>query len=129
MVAYMVVMGVAVGNKSWKQRERDVGELIGGKRYPANQGGLVDVESKDFVVQVKERKALSLAELTKLVEEIEGIAQAKGKAGLVAVKVRKGRGNPTPLLIVQSATQWRRLAGETFDFPNGAVTDRLCEPE
>lgn len=95
-----------MGNKSWKQREREVGELIGGKRYPANQGGRVDVESALYVVQVKERKSLSLAELTKLVEEIEGIAATKGKRGLVAVKVRRGKGHPSPMLIVQSANQW-----------------------
>lgn len=105
-----------MGNKSWKQREREVGELVGGKRYPANQGGLVDVEGPNFVVQVKERKTLSLAELNRLVEEIEGIGKERGKYGLVAVKLRKGKGHPTEMLIVQTAKQWRRLTNETFDF-------------
>jgi hypothetical protein len=118
-----------MGNKSWKQRERDVGELIGGKRYPANQGGLVDVESDRYVVQVKERKALSLGELTRLVEEIEGIAKQKGKKGLVAVKHRQGRGHPTQLLIVQSANQWRTYEGDV-NIVNiaDAVADRMCQP-
>jgi hypothetical protein len=109
-------------NKSCKQREREVGELVGGKRYPANQGGRVDVEGPNFVVQVKERKSLSLAELNALVEEIEAIGKAKGKYGLVAVKLRKGRGNPTDMLIVQSAPQWRRLTNETFDLGLDTVT-------
>ena len=94
---------------SWKALERTVGRLVGGKRYPANQGDRVDVESPVYVVQVKERKALSLEELTKLVEEMEAIGLTKGKLGLVAVKVRRGRGRPSPLLIVQSAKQWSEV--------------------
>ena len=97
-----------MSNTSWKQLEREVGLLINGSRFPANQGGRVDVESVDYVVQVKERKALSLEVLTQLVEEIEQIAKDRGKkGGLVAVKVRRGRGRPSPLLIVQSAEQWK----------------------
>ena len=94
---------------SWKALERTVGKLIDGKRYPANQGDRVDCESGRYVVQVKERKALSLEELTKLVEEMEDIGLARGKLGLVAIKVRRGRGRPSPLLIVQSAKQWSEI--------------------
>lgn len=98
--------GVRMSNTSWKQLEREVGLLVDGKRYPANQGGKVDVEGTVYIVQVKERKSLSLEVLTQLVEEIEQIAAQRGKRGLVAVKVRRGRGKPSPILIVQSATQW-----------------------
>lgn len=97
-----------MGNTSWKQLERDVGLLVGGTRYPANQGGRVDVEGPQYVVQCKERKALSLEVLTQLVEEIEQIAKEKGKQGLVAVKVRRGRGRSSPILIVQTADQWKK---------------------
>ncbi len=103
---------MAVGRdimSSWKALERTVGKLIDGRRYPANQGDRVDCESERYVVQVKERKALSLEELTKLVEEMEAIGVTKGKLGLVAVKVRRGRGKPSPLLIVQSAKQWSEI--------------------
>jgi hypothetical protein len=86
--------------------ERDVGLLVGGKRYPANQGGRVDVESPALIVQCKERRSLSLEQLTQLVEEIEVIAKGRGKRGLVAVKVRRGRGKQSPILIVQTAAQW-----------------------
>ena len=106
-----------MGNKSWKQREREVGKLVGGTRYPANQGGKIDVEGPNFVVQVKERKTLSLAELNALVEEIEAIGKAKGKYGLVAVKLRKGTGHPTQMLIVQSAPQWRLMTNDTYTLP------------
>ncbi len=95
-----------MGNHSWKELEREVGRIIGGSRYPANQGGRVDVESPTLVVQCKERKALSLEVLTQLVEEIEGIAKERGKKGFVAVKVRRGRGRVSPILFVQSAEQW-----------------------
>lgn len=114
-----------MSDKQWKKLERKVGELVGGKRYPANQGGLVDVESKDFVVQVKERKSLSLAEINRLVEEIEGIARERGKTGLLAVKYRKGTGHPTELLIIQSAKQWRLRANEIFNFSTVAPVDGL----
>jgi hypothetical protein len=107
-----------MGDKQWKKLERKVGELVGGKRYPANQGGLVDVESPNHVVQVKERKSLSLSEINRLVEEIEAIGRERGKVGLLAVKYRKGTGHPTDILIIQSATQWRRLTSETFDLFN-----------
>ena len=91
---------------SWKQLERDVGLLVDGKRYPANQGGRVDVEGPDYVVQVKERKALSLEQITQLVEEIENIGWSRNKTGLVAIKVRRGKGKYSPILIIQSANQW-----------------------
>lgn len=96
----------AIMSSQWKQMERNVAKLVGGKRYPANQGGRVDVESEDYVVQCKERKTLSLEALTQLVEEIESIAAAKDKQGIVAVKVRRGTGRPSPILFIQSGTQW-----------------------
>lgn len=96
-----------MADKQWKKLERKVGELVGGKRYPANQGGLVDVESDLYVVQVKERKSLSLAEINRLVEEIQAIGAQRGKRGLLAVKYRKGTGHPTSILIIQTAQQWR----------------------
>ena len=98
-----------MGNTSWKQMERDVGLLIDGKRYPSNQGGLVDCEGPSYVVQCKERRSLSLEQLTQLVEQIEGIGHLRGKHGLVAVKVRRGKGKHSPILIVQSAEQWKYI--------------------
>lgn len=96
-----------MGDKDWKQLEREVGLLVGGTRYPANQGGRVDVESPTYVVQVKHRQALSLEQITRLVEEIESIGRSKGKQGLVVLKVKRGKGRSSPLLVVQSGEQWR----------------------
>lgn len=94
---------------SWKQLERDVAKLVNGARYPANTGDRIDVESNQYVIQVKERKSLSLEVLTQLVEEMEQIGKAKGKRGLVAAKVRRGRGKASPILIIQSADQWKDI--------------------
>ena len=96
-----------MGSTSWKQMERDVGAIVGGTRYPANQGGKVDVEGPTCVVQCKERRALSLEQLTQLVEEIEDIGLVKGKKGYVVVKVRRGKGKYSPMLIIQSIDQWK----------------------
>lgn len=97
-----------MGSKQWKATERTVAGYIGGKRYPANQGGRVDCESDQYVVQVKERRSLSLEQLTQLVEEMEAIGHAKGKVGLVVVKVRRGSGRKSPLLVVQSMGEWQK---------------------
>lgn len=106
-------------SSQWKATERKVGKLVQGTRYPANQGGRVDVEGEKYVVQVKERKSLSLEQLTQLVEEVETIGKSKGKQGLVAVKVRRGSGRHSPILIVMSETAWleyvMRSAPTNFD--------------
>ena len=96
-----------MSSQQWKQTERDVGLIVGGTRYPANSGDRVDIETPLYVVQVKERKALSLEILTQLVEEMESIGKQRSKKGLVAVKVCRGKGRASPILIVQSATQWK----------------------
>ncbi len=96
-------------SKPWKRFERDVGKLIGGKRYPANMGGGVDVESDDVVVQCKNVKTLSLAAMEKLVDEIEQDGKTRGKVGVLAVKRRAGAGVPTPTLFVLTETAWREF--------------------
>ena len=55
-----------MADKHWKAEERAVATLIGGQRYPANQGDRVDVESPSTVVQVKHVQRLSLAQLEAL---------------------------------------------------------------
>jgi hypothetical protein len=93
-------------DKCWKQFERGVARALGGKRYPANQGGVIDVETPWEVVQCKERRALSLGDLTTLTGIIEEAGRTKGKRGLVVVKVRRGRGKATTTLVVQSLHQY-----------------------
>lgn len=105
-----------MSNSSWKQRERDIAKILNTVRFPANQGGKVDVESDLYVVQVKERKSLSLEALTQLVEEMEAIGKEKGKQGLVAVKVRRGKGKYSPMLIVQSVNEWLETKKKPLEY-------------
>ncbi len=96
-------------DKPWKQLEREVAHLLGGHRYPANTGGRVDVESAQYVAQVKLVKTLSLASLEALAVEMERIGEEQGKIGVVVVKRRAGRGKETPGLIVVTEEAWRKL--------------------
>lgn len=94
-------------SSQWKQFERNVAAITGGTRYHYNSGGRVDTEGPEYITQCKERKSLSLEQITQLVEEIETIADNKGKKGLLAVKVRRGSGKSSPILIIQTALQWQ----------------------
>ena len=97
-------------DKPWKQEERAVARLLGGTRFPGNQGGRVDVTSECYVAQVKHVKGCSLAELERLAVEMEHIGQRRGKVGLVCVKRRAGRGQHTPRLVVMTEAVWLKLA-------------------
>ena len=98
-----------MSDRPWKAFERACALLIGGKRKPANSGHKIDVESDQYAGQCKEVQELSLAQLTRLVAEIDAEASRMsfGKRGLVFVKLRSGRGHPTPTLVVQSAASWK----------------------
>lgn len=96
-------------DRPWKAEERAVAELFGGSRYPANQGGLVDIETAGYVIQVKHRKTVSLAELETLAREMERIGAQKSKIGVVVVKRRAGKGTPTPRLVILTEAAWRTL--------------------
>ncbi len=106
-------------NKPWKQFERDVGVLIGGKRHPANTGGSVDAESDTFVAQCKNVKALSLAALERLAREITFHGKLDNKIGVVAVKRRAGAGIPTETLMVLSERAWLELLRRAGNLDKG----------
>ncbi len=91
-----------MADKAWKHEERRVGRLLGGRRYAANSGGRVDVESPTVVAQVKHVRTLSLAALEALALEMDRIGQERGKHGLVIVKRRAGSGTKTPCLVVMT---------------------------
>ena len=96
-------------NKAFKDFERETAELIGGKRYPANSGYKVDCEGPNIVAQCKLTKNLSLEGLTQLAEMIAAQGEAVEKLGIVAVKVRRGAGRPSPGLVVMTFETWARL--------------------
>lgn len=96
---------------AWKKFERAVADLFGGRRFWANSGEAFDVESATVVAQCKLVKRLSLEELTQLAETVERQAAPKFKAGVVAVKVRRGLGRSSPILLVVTEATWRRMNG------------------
>ena len=100
-----------MSDRPWKQEERAVAALIGGRRHPANQGGAVDVESSWLCVQVKHRRVCSLAELEALALEAERQGQQRNKVGVVVVKRRAGKGTRTPRLLVLTEAMWTAMSG------------------
>ena len=101
-----------MSDKPWKQFERDVAALFGGKRFWSNSGESVDVESETVVAQCKLVKSCSLEALTQLVETAEKQGVLKFKSGVVAIKVRRGRGRTSPTLVVMSDVTWRAMHGD-----------------
>ena len=83
--------------------------MFGGHRYPANSGGRVDVESDQYVAQVKLVKTLSLAQLEELCVEMTALGQERGKMGFVTVKRRAGKGIHTERLICMTERAWKKL--------------------
>ncbi len=95
-----------MSDKPWKQFERDCAALINGKRFWSNSGERLDVESDAFRGQCKLVQRMSLAELTKLAEEM---AKDTEKFGVVFTKLRAGKGRKTPILVTMTAEEFRSL--------------------
>ena len=91
---------------TWKGVERDAAALVGAKRFWANAGSRLDVDSPHFAVQVKNPKTMALAELERLLDEMTLIGLDEGKIPLVVIKRSAKR--PTPLMVLMTA--------EAFDF-------------
>jgi hypothetical protein len=98
-----------VADKAWKEMERIAADLIGGRRFWSNSGEALDIEGPTYVGQVKLVRRCPLEQLTQLVEMVERQARVKHKNGVVAIKVRRGRGKPSPVLMVVSADTWERM--------------------
>jgi hypothetical protein len=111
-----------VPDRPWKAEERTVARLFAGRRHWANQGGRVDVEGPAVLGQVKHLRVCSLAALERLAVELEDLGRQQGKAGLVVVKRRAGRGLQTPRLIVMTEATWRLLA-DPEDRPPPTLAD------
>ena len=99
-----------MGDKAWKQFERDSGALFSGRRYGANTGERVDFAGKLGTLEVsgqcKLMKSLSLNELTKLAEEMEAQPDC---LGVVCVKVRRGTGVESQPLVVLTFNEFTKL--------------------
>lgn len=95
--------------EAWKQFEADSAALFGGKRFWANSGERIDFEGPNVSGQCKLVKSLSLEALTKLVEEMEIEANKSDRLGVVCVKVRRGKGKPSPSLVVMSFEIFKQM--------------------
>ena len=98
-----------MGDKPWKQEERDAAKVFGTERFKANTGGPIDFESKSFVGQVKHVKTMSLKQLEDLAMEMEVHGAVAKKIGVVTVKRRGGSGKPTVRLVVLTDSMWGKL--------------------
>jgi hypothetical protein len=101
--------------RSWKGFESAIARLLGGKRFWSNSGEALDCEGPSYVAQCKLVKLCSLETLTCLVETVERQAALRNKAGVVAIKLRRGRGRESPILMVVTAATWERMHGTPFN--------------
>jgi hypothetical protein len=104
-----------VTDHAWKSFERAVALLFNGRRFWANSGETIDVEGPTVVAQCKHVARMSLEELTQLAEVSEKQGILKQKCGVVAVKVRRGHGRKSPLLVVMTSEMWRYMHGPTAE--------------
>jgi hypothetical protein len=72
-------------DRPWKQQERQVARLMGGKRYPANCGRRVDVAGDWFICQVKHRRICSLAQLEALALELDALGRTQSRLGILCI--------------------------------------------
>lgn len=103
-----------MSDRHWKAEERRAAALFGGCRFPASSGGRLDFETGAVCGSVKHLARCSLAELERLAVEVEqiGMTRQPCKSGVVVVKRRAGRGQPTPRLVVVTEAAWLRLTSE-----------------
>jgi hypothetical protein len=89
--------------------------MIGGRRYWANSGEVVDCESSWAVAQVKHVRTCSLAALEALALEAERQGTQRRKIGLVVIRRRGGQGLKTPRLVVLTEAAFTEMSGALPD--------------
>jgi len=94
-------------SSTWKKFESDAAAFIGGKRYPANQGGPIDVESEFTIGQCKKKNNLSHSELAREVKKIQDLGFTMNKLGVVLHQTPRQKGTPPIPMIT--------LSWDTFD--------------
>jgi hypothetical protein len=102
---------IVAPDRAWKRAEREAAKTLGGRRFWANSGEDIDVESAAFVCQVKNVQSCSLAQLEQLAREAERQGVQRQKVGLVWIKQRSGRGRETEPLIVMTQAAFRSMSG------------------
>ena len=109
-----------MADKAWKQEERNVARLVGGTRYPANQGGRVDVEGPSTIAQVKHVQRLSLAQLEALAVEMAALGATRGKTGVSGTACPHNQKHPT--VPMPCSTTWRVVVPSYTGVLNSTMT-------
>jgi hypothetical protein len=103
--------------KAWKQAEARAAAIFGGSRFWANSGERVDFDGRignqRIHGQCKLVRTCSAEALTKLAEE-------KG-VDVVCLKVRRGAGKPSPMLVIFTEAKYRALHGTGILNVDGAA--------
>lgn len=108
-----------MSNKAWKNEERRVAKLLRGKRVWLSTP--YDVESNQFIVEVKHRATMPLAEIERGIENVaeqaEIIARKKKKpvkTTFLVVKRKAGSGIETPRIVCMSMDTFIKLHGHSW---------------
>ena len=115
-----------MSDKPWKAFERWWAKKIGGKRYPANSGGPIDVYSAVWGVQCKNVKNMSLNTICDLARSVAVDAklmknqqgEIEPRLGIVGMRNRLGSGVPSTDVVIMHISVFDEL------FPTGGKDGR-----
>lgn len=97
-----------------KQAERDVAELLGGRRLRAGEWhglGDVDVIGRGWAAQVKHRAAVPAYIIEGMRQVLEATA-GTDELGVLVVKTKPGRGRRSQTFVILDVASWCTLIGE-----------------
>lgn len=97
-----------------KQAERDVAELLHGRRLRAGEWrgpGDVDVVGPGWAAQVKHRTAVP-AYITEGMRQVKEATASSPMAGILVVKTKPGRGRQSETFVVLDVETWLNVTGE-----------------
>lgn len=88
-----------MASSTWKAVERTVAALVGGDRAWDSRDD-IDVLTEDYAIEVKHRKAPTIAQVEGWLRHNEPKAQGRGLKNALVVKRKAGRGVQTPHLLI-----------------------------
>lgn len=95
-------------DKPWKAFERWWAKKIGGRRFPANSGDLIDSYSTVWAIQCKNVKEMSFNEICRLATVTKDAAklmkndkgEPRPRLGILGMRNRLGRGKKSTDIVV-----------------------------
>lgn len=88
-----------MASDAWKHIERAVARLTGGERTWDSKDD-IDVITDGWAIEVKNRKAITIAQVEAWLRHNAPKAQERGLGNALVVKRRAGRGVVTPFLAI-----------------------------